>query len=551
MAKTYLPLLIIVGLAFLAGWNLLKPGLIPTHDGEYHVVRFYEFDKMLHSGVLYPRWQPDLNNGYGSPLSNYYYPLPNYFGSLLHTLGLSFIDAFKMQLFFCLILAGIGMYLWARKFWGNVGGFVSAVVYVYSPYFFVDTYVRGSVGETWCLVFFPFFLWAITQVAKEKEVKYSLYASFFLALIIFSHNILAYMFMPLAFFYALLLLWKTKNKNNTAQKFFLIALFGFGLSSVFWLPALLEQGYVRGLKIYNIEENFPELYQLIFPSWGTGFSQGSLENQMSFQIGVINLLGVFVSVILLILQRFKNEKKEVILFFVASFFIVFFLMIRQSSFLWKNVPLLNYFQFPWRYLSIEILISAILLGSIFRADFFHRLRGKIIVFAFLTTTILLTIGYTKPAYYLHRDDNYYLSRPNFIDGTNTPGNIFNTIWLNTSLDRKQNKLEETKIIQIENQYIKPVSYLFKVNLKNQTDLTINTAYFPGWYALIDGKKTNVTHNKDGLITFLAPRGEHEILVKLGDTTTRQIATFVSLVSIIVLLYLYIKCLKISVSRFEQ
>mgnify|MGYP001616233928 FL=1 len=58
---------------------LFHSGLPPTHDGEYHVIRFYEFFKTLSSGVLYPRWALDLNQGMGAPIFNYVYHLPNYF----------------------------------------------------------------------------------------------------------------------------------------------------------------------------------------------------------------------------------------------------------------------------------------------------------------------------------------------------------------------------------------------------------------------------------------------------------------------------------------
>src|SRR3989338_5683038 len=96
---------------FFAGFALLNNGLPPTHDGEYHVIRFYEFYRMLSSGELYPRWAPDLNNGYGIPLFNYVYPLPNYIASFFHMLGVSFIDSFKLNMFFASILGAIFMYM--------------------------------------------------------------------------------------------------------------------------------------------------------------------------------------------------------------------------------------------------------------------------------------------------------------------------------------------------------------------------------------------------------------------------------------------------------
>src|SRR3989344_2032187 len=152
--KLLLPIIIVVFFGIIAGFSLLHKGLPPTHDGEYHVVRFYEFDKTLRGGDWYPRWAADLNNGYGIPLFNYVYPLPNYVSFTLHLLGISFISSFKLNLFFAILIGSVFFYLWARMFWGKLGGIVSSVFYTFSPYHFVDIYIRGSVGEVWALAFF-------------------------------------------------------------------------------------------------------------------------------------------------------------------------------------------------------------------------------------------------------------------------------------------------------------------------------------------------------------------------------------------------------------
>ena len=185
MVRNIFSFLVAVLFAFIAVVPLLHVGLPPTHDGEYHVVRFYEFDKTLRNGNWYPRWAEDLNNGYGVPLFNYVYPLPNYFASIFHFLGSSFIDAFKLNMFIASILGAAFFYLWAKEFWGVWGGLVGSIFYTFSPYHFVDIYIRGSVGEVWALAFFPAFLWAITEFLKNRKTIFFVGSSVFLSLIIF------------------------------------------------------------------------------------------------------------------------------------------------------------------------------------------------------------------------------------------------------------------------------------------------------------------------------------------------------------------------------
>ncbi len=96
--------LLVVGLV--SSLSLLNSGYIPTHDGEYHIIRFWQFYKMLSLGNWFPRWAPDLNSGYGIPLFNYVYPLPNYISAIFHFIGFSLTDSLKMVLFTGFILSG-------------------------------------------------------------------------------------------------------------------------------------------------------------------------------------------------------------------------------------------------------------------------------------------------------------------------------------------------------------------------------------------------------------------------------------------------------------
>ena len=97
---------------FFAVKPLLSPGFIPTHDGEYHIVRFWQFEKMLRAGNLFPRWAPDLNSGYGTPLFNFQYPFPNYPGALFHALGASLPDSVKLVLATGYLLSVTFCFLW-------------------------------------------------------------------------------------------------------------------------------------------------------------------------------------------------------------------------------------------------------------------------------------------------------------------------------------------------------------------------------------------------------------------------------------------------------
>jgi len=224
---------------------------------------------------------------------------------------------------------------------------------------------------------------------------------------------------------------------------------------------------------------------------------------------------------------------RVIVFFIFWFCLLFFLMSKPSSFLWEQIPLMGYFQFPWRLLSLVILVSSFLSGAVF--SIWH---SKILAICFVLLSVLLSIAYTKPAFYHQRDDDYYISRSNFIDGTNSPGNLFNTVWFNKNINnRKQKKIE---IISgkgvITGKQIKSTRYRFSILSDNDVVVRVNTAYFPGWKVVVNGVWKDVAKDNDGLIIINVPRGEYAVLIMLTNTKLQNISIIISFISLLIILF---------------
>lgn len=528
----YKYLFLVLAISLLAVFNLGNYGIPPTHDGEYNVMRSWQHYKVLSEGNLYPRWAPDFNNGFGIPIFSYIYPLPSYVSSILHVAGFNFIDSFKLEMAIFTLMGAVFFYLWARKYWGEIGGAVSAIFYTFSPYHFVDIYVRGSAGEVASLGIFPGLLWAYLTFVETKKYRYFIFSSLLLGLLIYAHNILALIFFVFFTIYSLFLIPISKRKKENFVNFILIIIIGLGLSAPFWLPALFETPYVHGLQIFDVGQNFPELYQLLIPSWGYGLSPTDLVNPMSVQIGIANLVAFFGSFIVL----FFAKQKRIILFFIASFIVIFFLMTSNSAWVWHNIPLFSYFQFPWRLLSLEILICSFLAGSIVSDDIYKKKdKLKIVLSAILIfISVGLSFSYARAAKYYPRSDSHYLSRSNFTDGTNSLGNAFNTKWLNSIPKKAKNKIEITrgsgnlKIIEL-----KSLSYIFNIESRRQSNLLINTAYFPGWSAQIDGKASTL-HIQNGKMLLSVPSGNHNVKVYLGNTRIQEISYVYFLFSVLLL-----------------
>ena len=515
MKKHWL-LVILILLALLASCPLLRPGFIPTHDGEYHLIRFWQFDKNIRAGNFFSRWAPDLDHGFGAPLFNFFYPLPNYAAEIFLLLGASLANSFKISLAITLILSTLFFYLWLKELFGRGPALVGAVFYLYAPYHFLDVYIRGSIGEAWALVWLPAILWA-------WEKKRWVLAGLFFAFLILSHNILAMVFSVFLVSYVFARYCRPTSEESwlpppaggfslpPSEEWLSLAslLLGLGLSAYFWLPALVEKKFVRGLELINYSDHFPAFFQLIFPSWGSGFSVSGIMDGMSFQIGLVHWLVVLAGLIIIWRQKIRSRKP---IFFLAWFVLLVFLMLEISLPLWRFLSPLSYLQYPWRLLALAMLTTSFLVGWLV-----WKLKKRWLTLVLLIAVLFFSWGYSRPVIYQARDNSFYLENPDWIHGTATLGNSFQTIWANHN---------------------QPANQLMEWQENSRLRLNIN--YYPGWQVKVstkggsasgrNGQKAKINIEPDGAFSVAAAQGEDKISVKFIETPLRLFADTVSLIS---------------------
>lgn len=484
---------------------------IPTHDGEYHIIRIIEFSRMLESGNLFPRWASGLNSGYGVPVFQFNYPFPNYVGAALRWLTQDAVVAFQMAQGIGYILLAAGAAFWLSSLFGWVAGFLGATVSTYVPYVFVDLFVRGSIGEIWA---FTFLFWTLGFAQKKR---YGAFAAAY-GLLILSHNILAMLFTLFLAGYFLI-----RDKRALPWMFG-----GVGVSAYFWLPALVESKYVVGLNTVNFREHFVELYELLVPSWGTEFSgTGSLGNKISFQIGVAPLLIILISIITYHKRKITVDRKlSLYMLIVVGLSVI--CMFPFSQFLWSALLPIQYIQYPWRLLSLFVPATAYL-----TAYFVHEIKNIRVGFGIAVLAVFVTFPYTRAVSYAPRDEVYYTQRANFTDGTSSLGNAFSTIWTSWIPNRATNHVELLEGDALISQVSRlATTTSFTVEATTPSKIRINTAYFPGWTLYQNGKREAIAFQAHGLIDFDIPAGTHTILARFEETPVRKVADFISIISLL-------------------
>ncbi|MDO8659113.1 MAG: hypothetical protein Q7K54_00760 [Candidatus Parcubacteria bacterium] len=357
-------LFIVLILSFWAIQPFFMQGFFPIHDNT-QVARVYEMGKMLREGVFPVRWVPDLGYGYGYPIFNFYAPLAYYVGAAFMFLGFDALIATKLMMVLGVVLAGIFMYFLARKFFGEFGGIVSGLFYLYAPFHAVDIYVRGDVAEFWAYAFIPL---AFLGIYKKNI----LIGTIGFAGLILSHNLTAMMVTPFLLIAVLLNCYIAfKNKKSfIANSSSLIILFGLTTAAFYWIPALLEMKNTNVLSQIgggaDFRDHFVCIGQLWDSLWGFGGSTLGCVDGLSFKIGKLHiLLSIAAFILMLCAKKIRKNKNGVVIFisFLGLLISVFF-MLEISSPAWETIPAMAFFQYPWRFLILASFFSSLLAGSV-------------------------------------------------------------------------------------------------------------------------------------------------------------------------------------------
>lgn len=510
-------------------WPLSHSGFFRMHDFT-HVARLVELDLALKDGQIPPRWAPDFGWGYGMPLFHFYSPLPYFLAEIFYLLKISAVGSIKLVFGLNFIAGFWFMYLWAKDFWGKIGGVISAVAFVYLPYRAVLFYVRGALAELTAMTFLPLFFYSSNRLVKTREKKYLILTSLAITGVFLSHNVIALFalsFFPLYFVFKLLANLKIAPKKLLVPfRLIWLALFSaflaFGLSAFFIVPAFLENSYTivssiaGGYSHYSL--HFIYLRQLIDRRWAYGGSVAGPFDDISFQIGLPHLFLAGLSLVTLYFSLKKREKDKLaaIVYCYIAILLSVFMMTYHAKPVWDNFKFLHIAQFPWRFLSYLGVFTCFLAGSIW-----SLLKSKKLIFALATGAILATFAlnfsYFKPEKPSDGEEFYYTDRVKIkIHMSDT---LFDYLpkWAKKNPPLEENFYQGLGRVEVIK--LKTGLYHFKTEIEeDKKEVLINSFYFPGWKVFIDGKEEKLNHdNSLGVIGLTLPQGVHEVIVKLTKT----------------------------------
>jgi hypothetical protein len=516
-----------------------------AHDAPNTVFFLTEFDAALRDGVWYPGWATDQALGYGYPTFVLYPPLAYYAAEVFHLLGAGTVAAVKWTWALATVGAGLAMYAYARYVMGRRRGLLAAVVYVYVPYHLADIYVRAALAEYFAFVWMPLGLLAFHRLVEKVTARRVALAGLAFGALWLTHNVTGLAFTPLLAVYVLFRLiaesraeqaagrgqWEVGINRGVAALGG--SLLGLGIAAALILPNLLERSFINQEQWvqagYDYTQHFVQPAHLLSSAWGYAPGVPGAAGVMSFQLGAVPLILAMVASV--VAFRRPGRERAFILFFAGAMFVVVFLMLPFSAALWRAVPLAALIQFPWRLLALTAVTLAILAGCAIPNS--ESPVSHILILSLVA--VLASLPYTQPQYtpIPESAEGPLLSIEFELKYTDMRGMTHWTQEMPPDSPLVEQYLTGSPLVTAEvlaaNASLEMIraggaSDEMWVRSPEGTALRFYTYYFPGWRVFIDGRRLPDSALQPetvyGLLTVDVPPGEHDVLLRWGDTPVR-------------------------------
>ncbi|MFQ3584944.1 MAG: hypothetical protein SNJ85_08460, partial [Cyanobacteriota bacterium] len=384
-----------VGAGLLAGtvlllWPMLQQGYPMTHSTQFNLSWAFQYQRQFLGGQFYPRWLEFSNFGFGNATFAFYPPLCMVATLPFHILGLEMPDSLVASMGLAMLVMGSGLYALIQTVAPRPIALMLAGMGMAGPYWLVDIYQRGAIGEVWAIALLPWVFWALLQVLCQPGLLWPIWA------VAVSYGLLVLSHLPTLLLFTLIVLplpwvlrWRDPLWPKVGRSYLGLGL-GLGWSAFFLLPAFLDQRLIQVDSVNFAEDYFPQNRLMVS---GLTRLQPRLTNHW-FESGLLGYWGWMVAVVagaaLLLLGRwgvnrvtsYQNGKKkaaepgslspfpsslppgDLVLYSLGVSLVALLMMTDLLSWIYDWVLPLQRIQFSWRWMGITAVTVPWLLGSL-------------------------------------------------------------------------------------------------------------------------------------------------------------------------------------------
>jgi len=331
---------VVIGLAaFCALVPCFWLGIPSGHDFEYHFNSWIEVIGQWRQGIFYPHWSALAHFGFGEARYIFYPPFSWTLGAALGTI-LPWSMLSHAYNWLALTLAGISMFVAARRWISQRDALFAAVFYAVNPYHLVIVYWRSAMAELLAAAYLPLLFVYVLRIDEDGPRAIAplslLVAAGWLT------NIPSAIMMMYSL--GLLTLWLAWSRRSWRVLVFAGASVGLGLAiaAVYLLPVWHQQSWVALGQV--LAPGVRPLENFLFY-----VTRDEDHNRFNRIVSVVALWEMVILAFSLWIARRKSPMR---LWWPLALWGTMgsVLMIRWTLPLWNHLPELQYVQFPWRWL---------------------------------------------------------------------------------------------------------------------------------------------------------------------------------------------------------
>ncbi|HTW57501.1 MAG TPA: 6-pyruvoyl-tetrahydropterin synthase-related protein [Terriglobales bacterium] len=365
------PLYAVAAAAFSVEIPFFFLGMPSGHDVEFHLYSWLEVLGQWKQGILYPRWASLAHFGYGEPRFIFYPPASWMLGAMISAI-FPWRFAAGVYIWLVLTLAGLSMFLLARRWFDQRDAIFAGVFYALNPYHLVIVYWRSAFAELLASCLVPLLVLLVLKAAEEGY-RAMIPLSLVLAAAWLTNAPAAVMI-----HYSLALLVVVFACRQRSLRVLWVGagavVLGACLAGAYLLPAIYEQRWVDIAEAVSAGSRPQDNFLFIH----TTDADHDTFNRIISWVAMLEIVATLAAI--WAAKAWRKTRRTLWSALAVWALACAVLMFPITALLWRFLPKLEFMQFPWRWLLCLSLIFVIFITASLKRWW---MRGAVVVVGIL------------------------------------------------------------------------------------------------------------------------------------------------------------------------
>jgi hypothetical protein len=502
-------------------------GVPSGHDVEFHLYSWLEVLSQWKQGIFYARWAPLAHFAYGEPRFVFYPPASWTLGTLLSAI-FPWTVASTIYIWIALVLAGVSMFVLARRWLDRRDAIFVAVFYAANPYHLVIVYWRSAFAELLASCLVPLLLLFVLKAVDEGR-RAIVPLALVLAAAWLTNAPAAVM---IHYSMALLLLCFAWRQRSPRLLFIGAAAVALGaiLSAFYLFPAIYEQRWINIAQAVSEGSRPADNFLFIH----TTDADHDAFNRIITWVAVLEL--VLVCAAGCMSGRWRDKHRELWTALLVWAVACGALMFPFSLILWKILPKMQFMQFPWRWV-LCLSVSLSIFVSIALTDDIRRWWWRAAVCAISVLVIVMAWHRVQPPWWdnaadlREMQDNIeagtgYEGTDEYTPAGAEPGSIDKGA-LNVSVDGPAHAAIHMYQWRAE-------SRMFTAEMSAPDRLALRLFSYPAWRVEVNGHEVQPASTETGQVLVPVGAGMNRVQINFIRTWDRRVGGWTSVVAVVFL-----------------